>query len=456
MHNINKKICSTEINSCNNNYFKYNISCLKKNRTFKEINKRKNEKIENKFLLSVKNRDNQDNINQKNLYKESIKKFINNPKKDIVLFKDHLMIRKKKLQKNKLNNNIYNNYNFHKFEKRSSCKNKSNNMHNNSEYRSIQHENNNKQLDNSTVNSNTVFITSKTNINNRNNKNIYPREHSYNNTNIRTRSKINNNFSNNSYNISGINKPQSQILPSSTILKNSTINTRFKIKNVNINYFNIMHPNELIFNQQRSNRSKSRPNKSNISNNNNYQINYSNKKNKKRNKNNNIKTDKHSSTNKSGNSLFLMTDLIDVKKLKENIRQFKKGIITKLPDLSRHNDSCLSNNIKKPKINSNSSEQNKIRITKQTNKLLDRYKLNSFDRNKSGIPKKKLLLGNFCNSNSKLISYIKIPNKASNNINRQNNINITSRVKVINRRTEIKNLTDIKGNKSHTSSNKKK
>jgi hypothetical protein len=216
-----------------------------------------------------------------------------------------------------------------------------------------------------------------------------------------------------------------------------------------------MQPNELIFNQQRANRSKSRPSISNMPNNNNYQINCSNNKGDKKNKNNNIKTNKYSNINKSDNSLFLMTDLIDIKKLKENMRQYKKGIIKKFPDFPKHNDSCLSNEIKRPKMNSCSSEQSKIRIAKQSIKLLDRYALNSIDRNKSGMPKKENLTGNFCNLNSKLITYIKIPNKASNNINKQKNITMTSRVKVINRKNDIKSIIDIEGNKSLTSNKKK-
>ncbi len=331
---------------------------------------------------------------------------------------------------------MYNNYNSHKFEKNSSYKNKLNMLYTN-EYRSIQHENhsNNKPLNYSPVNTNTIFITSK-NTNNRNSKKLYPKEHSYNNTNVRKRSRINN-YNNNSNNIS-VTKPQAQISSSSTILKNSNINTGFKIKNVNINYFNIMQPNELIFNQQRTNRSKSRPNISNIYNNN-CQINCS---------NSNIKTNKFSNITKSDNSLFLMTDLIDVKKLKENMRKDKKCLITKVQNFRKHNESCLSNDIRRPKMYSN--QINKIRITKQSIRLIDRNTLNSFDRNKSSIPKNKNFIANFSNSNSKLISYIKIPNKSNiNNNNIQKNVNLTNREKIINKKNNSKSIIDIKGYKSH-------
>ena len=446
VYNINNKdICSTEINPCNNNNnYNYENSCLKKYRTVKEMNKGKKVKNEEKFLFSLNNGNNQEIVGKQNLYKENGKKYINNPKKDIDIFKEHLKIRKKKLQNNKLNNNMYNNYNSHKFEKNSSYKNKLNMLYTN-EYRSIQHENhsNNKPLNYSPVDSNTIFITSK-NTNNRNSKKLYPKEHSYNNTNVRKRSRINN-YNNNSNNIS-VTKPQAQISSSSTILKNSNINTGFKIKNVNINYFNIMQPNELIFNQQRTNRSKSRPNISNIYNNN-YQINCSNSKNIKNKKNNNIKTNKFSNITKSDNSLFLMTDLIDVKKLKENMRKDKKCLITKVQNFRKHNESCLSNDIRRPKMYSN--QINKIRITKQSIRLIDRNTLNSFDRNKSSIPKNKNFIANFSNSNSKLISYIKIPNKSNINNNKQKNVNLTNREKIINKKNNSKSIIDIKGYKSH-------
>ena len=223
------------------------------------------------------------------------------------------------------------------------------------------------------------------------------------NSNTRRRSKINsykyNNNSYNSYNSNNIsgNGRQGQMPSSTTIMKNNTINTGFKIKNVNINYFNIMQPNELFFNQQRTNRSKSRPNISNKSN-----CSSSNNKNEKK---NNLKTNKYNNINKNDNSLFIMTDLNEQKKVKFT-KKDRKDITTKKSEYRKHNESCLSNDIIRTKMNINGIK--KIRITKQSIRLNDGYTIHSFDRNKSSIPKKKNFIGNFSMSNNKQISFIRI------------------------------------------------
>ena len=397
-----KEICSTDINSYNNFYNNDNLY-LKKYRTVKEMNKSKNvTKITNdKFLFSLHSEDMQNSSENRNLYKNNIKKFIKKQKKDIDLFKEHLKIRKKKLQNFKINKNIYKNYNFHKFDK---------NKINNNEYKSIQHDNYKKSFNSSHSNSNTIYASSNNNRNiKNNNKKICIKDHSY-NYNIRRSSKNNRNSNNN--NINQNSKFRQQISSSSTTLKNSTINTGFKIKNVNINYFNIMQPNDIFFEQQRTNRTKSRQNISNISNN----------TNKKSKRNKNLKTNKYSKMNlNKNNSLFLMTDLIDITKIKDNMRKHQKGLITKLQDIPKHNDSCFSNDIKMIKINSN--EQKKIRITKQLERLNGSDIINSFDKNKKRILKKKNLIGNFSKSNNKQMIFIKIPNKNVLNNSRQKNMN---------------------------------
>jgi hypothetical protein len=285
-----------------------------------------------------------------------------------------------------------------------------------------QQENNihNKKIFNySPRNSNMIFIPTKnTNNINNNNKNKNDKKRSnkkkINNTsnnNIRRRSKvIHRTYNNNSYNSNNISgngrqgQGQGQVPLSSTIMKNNTINTGFKIKNVNINYFNIMQPNELFFNQQRSNRSKSRPNISNKSN-------YS--SNEYKNDKNSIKTNK---LNNNDNSLFTMPDLIEKKKVKFT-KKDRKTIMTKLPEYRKHNDSCLSNDVIRTKMNLNGIK--KIRITKQSIRLNNGYTIHSFDRNKSSISKKKNFIGNFSVSNNKQISFIRIPNKTSKNNSKQ-------------------------------------
>ena len=437
----NKQKCSTEMISYND-YYNYDNLYLKKYRTIKEINKgKKYVKSVDKFLFPLNNEESQEVFGNQNLYKDNAQTCVNNPKEEIDLFKEYLKIRKKKFQNNNLNNNLYNNYNSHKFEK----KNNQNKLKN--EYRIIQQKNINRQINYSPSNYNNILITSKNEIN-RNNTKLYPKEHSYNNTNIKNGIN-NNNYINNSYNsnnVSGNNKQQQNIIPS-TMSKNRTINTGFKIKNLNINYFNIMQPNELFFNHQR-NRTKSRPSTSNISNKNNYQANCPNSNiiSKKYNNKNNLKTNKYlKNMNKNENSLFLMTDLIDVKKIKDNMRKQKNGILAKFrfKDFNRHNESCLSNDIKRPNMNIN--EPNKIRISKQSIRLINRDSLNSLDNNKNGIIKKNFI-ENFSNSNNKQIAFIKIHNLTSKNNSKKNSNN---RFKVINKKiSKNKNINENQIHKS--------
>ena len=429
--NVIKYICSTEIANYNNYYYNDNNEniCLKKYKTVKEMSKgKKNNKNydKNEKCFNSLNNYQMDNIKgQKNIYKENEIKYLNNSKNDIDIFKEHLKTKKKKIQIqmqniNITNNNMNKNNNYHKFEKNSSYKNKLNNNCNNNEPKSIHHEKNKKAFNYSPIHSNIIYISTKNNSNNnRNNKNIKniknkqidKREHSYNNKIIQRRNKTNNNSSyNNNYN-NGNYKGQQEISSSSSILKNSTINTGFKIKNVNINYFNIMQPNELFFNQQRTNRSKSKPTMSDISN--------------KKTKKNNLKTNKYGNINKKDNSLFIMTDLIDTNKIKDNMKKEKKRIISKLQEKHKYNESCLSDDIKRPKIMSN---KKKIRITKQSIRLNEAYTINSFDKNKNNIPKKKNFIENLYNSKNKQMSFIKIPNKTSNNNSKQKNINNRTKI----------------------------
>ena len=122
-----------------------------------------------------------------------------------------------------------------------------------------------------------------------------------------------------------------------------------------------------------------------------------------------------------------MNTLIDIKRIKENTRKDKKRIISKLPETHKYNDSCLSEDVKRPKLITN--EQKKIRITKQSIRLKDTYIINSFDKNKYYAPKTNNFIHNFYNSNDKQMSFIKIPNKTSNNSSKQKNVN--NRIKVI-------------------------
>lgn len=418
-HNT-KDICSTEITT-GNNCSNCDSLCLKKYRTVKEMSKGKNNtnnnKNEDKYIISLNNEQSNNISARKNLYKNNGRRIANHSKRSIDLFKEQLKIKKKRIQMNNINSN----YNSHKFEKNNSYKNKIvNNNNNNNDYKNIQHENIKKIINYSPHNSNMIFISTKNYNNNKNkiNKQSNKKDNVCNTSNIRRRGKINtytyNNNSYNSNNISGNNR-QHQMSSSSTIVKNSTINTGFKIKNVNINYFNIMQPNELFFNHQRTNRSISKPNISNKNNN------FKNTK-----KNNNLKTNKYSNMNKNDNSLFIMTDLIELQKLKDNLKKERKGKITKLSELRKHNDSCLSNDVVRTKMNSN--EIKKIRITKQSIRLNDGYTLNCLDRNKSGIPKKKNFIGNFATGNNKQISYIKIPNKTSNNTSKLKNVNNRAKI----------------------------
>ena len=69
------------------------------------------------------------------------------------------------------------------------------------------------------------------------------------------------------------------------------------------------------------------------------------------------------------------------------MRKDKKEIIAKIPDFYKHNDSCLSNDIRRPKMNLN--ELKKIRITKQSIRLSDKY---SLEKNKIGNYNKMVLI----------------------------------------------------------------
>lgn len=409
-HHIFKDVCSTEINHNSHNSYNFNddSGCLKKNRTVKEMNKIKTNLKDEKYIFPINYDHNQYISENKLLYQNFGKKNISK-RNDMNLLKEHLDNKKKKL---KYNNKISNNYNSNsnKCEKNNSFKHKMNKLNNNIDYKN-DHFNIQRIFHYSPANTNMTFTSSKNNYNNivknRINKNMVKKEdnNNYNNSNIR-----NNNSSYNSNN-ANINKTQSQT--SSTIMKNSTINTGFKIKNVNINYFNIMQPSDLFFNQQRTNRSKSRQNdskqnSSNIS----YQNNLKNYQ-----KNNNLKANNYSNTllNFNSNDNSLKT---------EKIKKEKKVRLTKLSETRKHNESCLSNDIKRPKIRIN--EYKKLKRLKQLG--------NEMNRNNNS---KKFNIGNnFSLTNNKQVSFIRIPSKISNTSSKKksDNKNMNNKQKKIERR----------------------
>ena len=418
--NIMKDICSTEINSYNsyiNNYLR-DSGCLKKYRTVKEITNGKNNISEEKYIFPLSNEQNYSSSQNKNLYQKNGNKYLNN-KKDINLFKEHLKIKKTKLR---IDNNSTYNYNNHKFKKNSSYKNKINNKKNfiisninNNDYKN-NHFQIQKILHYSPLNSNMTFISTKNCDNNKDknknkknnlNRQTKERDHYYNNKNL-IRNKINTK-NNNSFNTNNIseNRTQPQISSSSSIMKDNSINTGFKIKNVNINYFNIMQTNELFFNHNKKSSSKSR---SSITNKNNSNFINAFKYFKK---NNNLKSNfSNSNLNKNDNSLC---------KLTEKIKKDKKRIVLKFNRVQKHNDSCLSNDIKRTKINSN--EQKKMRILKQLHRLYNKgNNMNSFDRinknkniSKNFNKKKKEIENIFYIVNNKDITFLNLSNKTRNN-----------------------------------------
>ena len=418
-HHIFGDICSTEITHNSHNSYNFNddSGCLKKNRTVKEMNKRKTNLKDEKYIFPI-NYDHSQYISENKLLYQNYGKKNINKRNDMNLLKEHLKIKKKKL---KSNNKIFNNYNSNsKFKKNNSFKHKMNNLNNNNNDYKYEHFNIQRIFHYSPSNTNMTFASNKNNysniVKNRINKNMIKREDNinYNNSNIR-----NNNSSCNSNN-TNINKTQSQT--SSTIMKNSTINTGFKIKNVNINYFNIMQPSDLFFNQQRTNRSKSRQNdskqnSSNIS----YQNNLKNNQ-----KNNNLKANNYSNTllnfNSNDNSLNIKT---------EKIKKEKKVRLTKLSETRRHNESCLSNDIKRPKIRIN--EYKKLKTIKQLG--------NEMNRNNNSI--KLCNIGNnFSLTNNKQVSFIRIPSKIGNTNSKQksDNKNMNNKPKKIeNRNNHIVN-----------------
>jgi len=396
-HHIFRDICSTEINHNSHNSYNLNDDSgyLKKNRTVKEMNKRKTNLKDENYIFPINYDYSQYISENKLLYQNFGKKNINKNRNDMNLLKEHLKIKKKKL---KYNNKISSNYNSssNKCEKNNSFKHKMKKLNN--DYKNDQF-NIQRILHYSPASSNITFTSSKNNYNNivknRINKNMIKREdnNNYNNSNIR-----NNNSSYNNNN-GNINKTQSQA--SSTIMKNSTINTGFKIKNVNINYFNIMQPSDLFFNQQRTNRSKSRQNESKQNNSN--ISNQNNLKNYK--KNNNLKANNYSNIllNLNSNDNSLKT---------EKSKKEKKVRLTKLSETRKNDESCLSNDIKNQKIRLN--EYKKLKTIKQIG--------NEMARNNNN--KRLCKIGNnFSLTNNKQVSFIRIPSKISNNNSKQKNEN---------------------------------
>ena len=125
------------------------------------------------------------------------------------------------------------------------------------------------------------------------------------------------------------------------------------------------------------------------------------------------------------------------------MRKDRKGIITKFPELSKHNEICLSNDIRKMKKNSN--DQKNIRITKNFARLND-----------SNTIKKKNFIGNFINSNNKQILFVKIPNNISSNNSKIKNTN--NRLKIIDKKNNnnTKAINATNNFKNYNSQNKRK
>ena len=95
----------------------------------------------------------------------------------------------------------------------------------------------------------------------------------------------------------------------------------------------------------------------------------------------------------------------------------------------------------------NLNELKKIRITKQSIRLIDNY---SLEKNKLGNHNNNNFIKNFANSNNKQISFIKIPHKKSNNNSKQKTLNNKEKIiesknnnksinKQINKKNEIQN-----------------
>ena len=134
----------------------------------------------------------------------------------------------------------------------------------------------------------------------------------------------------------------------------------FKIKNVNINYFNIMQPNELFFGQQ-STRSKSRSNNQFTINNNN--------------NNQNINSQahiKHTKSNNEKNLLRIIPDLPKIKRSKEKIYKSKLLI-----DHSYNESDVVNNNLQNSLETSHISNMNQRKRNKDNNLIINN-KQNSF------------------------------------------------------------------------------
>ena len=238
-------------------------------------------------------------------------------------------------------------------------------------------------------------IRKKTNIRRINNK-TYIQQNNSNNNNKKKRngSLINNN------NISFHNLKRS--------LKN-TNNTGYKIKNLNINYFNIIQPNELFYNPQtsRSNSKNKIINKkkiylyNNLSNSNNSDIKISNTTNFQKNK-----IIMEISNFKQKNSLYLITDY--------NYNLNKKNKKISGTNLHQHKGSCSVSSFSP--YNFGGVQMANLTKDKKGKKLVKRKiyinDMNSINYNE--LHKKFNIVKSNTNTSKMQISFIKIPSKVNN------------------------------------------
>ena len=198
-------------------------------------------------------------------------------------------------------------------------------------------------------------------------------------------------------------------------------NTGYKIKNLNINYFNIIQPNELFFNPKssRSNSKRQKNNKNNfiIFNNNNNLNNSSNFIFESKVNNTLIQKNKIKYENKNllKNSLYLITDYNYNTKKNNNTCQKIKTC-----NIHQHNISCSNSSFSPNKFGGTSiiymsKDKNGKKLIKRKmyNKDISSFNYNNYELNKKSSNNNIIKNNNFKNYNMQ-ISFIKIPKKINN------------------------------------------
>ena len=202
-------------------------------------------------------------------------------------------------------------------------------------------------------------------------------------------------------------------------------NTGYKIKNLNINYFNIIQPNELFFNpkssRSNSKRQKNNKNKFIIFNNNNNNINLNNSSNyifESKINNTLMQKNKIKCENKNllKNSLYLITDYnYNTKNNNNNTCQKVKTC-----NIHQHNISYSSSSFSPNKFGGNSiiymsKDKNGKKLIKRKmyNKDISSFNYNNNELNKKGSNNNIIKNNKFKNYNMQ-ISFIKIPKKINN------------------------------------------